>query len=196
MLNKVNKAGIVPSATAPEEMRLISHVAAGDMHAFESLYRAYFPKLTRFLDRLTRRPQLIEEIVNDTMLVVWKKAHTFDLSCKLSTWIFAIAYRKALKALQSLDDPVECDFEEFSDEAGHEPDNQAQHHELHELLAQAVDTLSVDQRAVVCLTYFHGLEYKEIADIMDCPVNTVKTRMFHARRQLEAVLSQRMKEQR
>ncbi|RZI41733.1 sigma-70 family RNA polymerase sigma factor [Herbaspirillum sp. HC18] len=196
MLNKVKQAGGMPSPTDSDDARLISHVAAGDMHAFELLYRAYFPKLTRFLDRLTRRPQLLEEIVNDTMLVVWQKANTFDLSCKPSTWIFAIAYRKALKALQLLDDPVECDFDVYPDEAEHEPDNEAQHHELHELLAQAVDTLTVNQRAVVCLTYFHGLGYKEISDIMDCPVNTVKTRMFYARRQLETVLTERMKEMR
>lgn len=192
MLRKAKEPNVVPSVTDSDEVRLITLVAAGDLHAFETLYRRYFPRLTRFLDRMTRQPHLIEEIVNDTMLVVWQKAHTFDLSCKLSTWIFAIAYRKALKAIRFLDDPVECDFEEYPDDAGHEPENEAQHHELQSLLLRAIDALTVDQRAVVCLTYFHGMGYSEIAGIMDCPVNTVKTRMFHARRRLETLLASRM----
>lgn len=192
MLRKAKESGVVSSITGSEEVRLIHRVATGDLHAFETLYRHYFPKLTRFLDRMTHQPNLIEEIVNDTMLVVWQKAHTFDLSCKLSTWIFAIAYRKALKAIRLLDAPIESDFEEYPDDTGHEPENEALHHELQDLLLQAIDTLTFDQRAVVCLTYFHGLGYNEIANIMDCPVNTVKTRMFYARRRLETLLASRM----
>lgn len=192
MLRKAKESGVVSGVTDADEVRLIELVAAGDLPAFEALYRRYFPKLTRFLDRMTRRPHLIEEIVNDTMLVVWQKAHTFDLSCKLSTWVFAIAYRKALTAIRCLDDPVECDFEEYAGDAGHEPENEAWHHELQDFLLRAIDALSAEQRAVVCLTYFHGMGYSEIAGIMDCPVNTVKTRMFHARRRLETLLASRM----
>ena len=77
-----------------DEARLLGSIAAGDRAAFEKLYRVYFSRLTRFIGRMTRNAPLIEEIVNDTMLVVWQKAATFDGSCKPSTWIFAIAYRK------------------------------------------------------------------------------------------------------
>ena len=194
MWKKAKERYAMPSTTDTRDVWLIDHVAAGDLHAFELLYHSYFPRLTRFLERLMRRPDLIGEIVNDTMLVVWQKARSFDGSCKLSTWIFAIAYRKALKALHTLDDPVECDFDAMPDEAGHEPEEEARHHEIRDRLLKALDTLSFDQRTVVCLTYFHNLEYGEIADIMDCPVNTVKTRMFHARRRLEAVLTRQMEE--
>jgi len=76
------------------------------MHAFEQLYRAYHPRLTRFLERLTRRPGLVGELLNDTMLVVWNRAGTYNGRCQVSTWIFAIAYRKAMKALQRWDEPV------------------------------------------------------------------------------------------
>ena len=178
----------------PHDRALIRLVGAGDLHAFESLYRSYFHRLTRFIDRMIRRPNLIEEIVNDTMLVVWQKAGSFDGSCKLSTWIFAIAYRKAMKAARGLDDPVAYDFEFAPDESGHEPDEEAQHHELREHMLKALDALSFDHRAVVCLTYYHGLGYAEIASIMDCPVNTVKTRMHHARRRLEILLARRAEE--
>ena len=90
------------SGVDASDARLISQVASGDRHAFETLYRGYFPRLTRFLNGMTRSVQLIEEIINDTMLVVWQKARTFDGSCKVSTWIFAIAFRKAPKTSLSI----------------------------------------------------------------------------------------------
>lgn len=191
---KAKEPGAMPSGTESDDVRLVSLVASGDLWAFETLYRRYFPRITRFLDRVTRRPHLVGEIVNDTMLVVWQKAHTFNLSCKVSTWIFAIAYRKALKANRLVDDPAECDFDRYPDEAAHEPENIARLHELQVILLRALDALTVDQRAVVCLTYFNGLDYGEIAEIMECPVNTIKTRMFHARRRLETLLISRKKE--
>jgi RNA polymerase sigma factor (sigma-70 family) len=184
-LSKVANEGRV------DDNELIRLVGAGDLSAFELLYRSYFHRLTRFLDRMIRRPNLIEEIVNDTMLVVWQKAGSFDGSCKLSTWIFAIAYRKAMKAARGMDDPLEYNFEFMPDESGHEPDEEAQYHELQEQMLKALDALSLDHRAVVCLTYYHSLGYAEIASIMDCPVNTVKTRMHHARRRLGMLLGRR-----
>lgn len=194
MLRTAKEPGVAPRTSDADEVRLIKRVATGNLDAFETLYRSYFPKLARFLDRMTRQPHLIEEIVNDTMLVVWQKAHTFDASCKLSTWIFAISYRKALKAIRLRDDPVECDFETCQDESAHEPENEVRRHELQALFKHALDSLTLEQRTVVCLTYFHDLGYAEIADIMDCPVNTVKTRMFHARRRLVTLLADRLEE--
>lgn len=194
MSRKAKEPTWAPSASDADEARLIKRVATGDLDAFETLYRRYFPKLARFLDRVARQPHLIEEIANDTMLVVWQKAHTFNASCKLSTWIFAIGYRAALKAIRLLDQPVECDFEACPDESGHEPEHEVRRHELQALLLRALDSLSLEQRTVVRLTYFHDLGYAEIADIMECPVNTVKTRMFHARRRLETLLSARLEE--
>jgi RNA polymerase sigma-70 factor (ECF subfamily) len=73
---------------------------------------------------MTRCVQLIEEIVNDTMLVVWQKAHRFDGTSKVSTWIFAIAYRKACKAIKGLDEPVDIDLDLFEGAAGCEPEHE------------------------------------------------------------------------
>lgn len=191
MLRNVQEPNGRSSVTEVDEVRLISLITEGDLRAFETLYRHYFPRLTRFLNRMTHRPPLIEEIINDTMLVVWQKAGTYNLNSKVSTWIFAIAYRKALKAIRFLDDPVEYDFENCPGETGCAPEDAATQQQLRETLTRALDTLASDQRAVVNLTYYHGLGYGEIAEIMDCPVNTVKTRMFHARRRLKTLLSGR-----
>ncbi|HEX7641056.1 MAG TPA: sigma-70 family RNA polymerase sigma factor [Burkholderiaceae bacterium] len=171
------------------EVRLIGAIAKGDMHAFETLYRGYFPRLTRFLDRMTRNAHLIEEIINDTMMVVWQKAATFDGTSKVSTWIFAIAYRKGLKAVSAFDDPVESDSEEYASAAENEPEQEFSQQQLQILLGKTLDTLPAEQRHVVNLAYYHGMDYGEIAEIMECPVNTVKTRMFHARRRMKTVLA-------
>ena len=175
--------------STPDDRELVSRVAAQDLQAFERLYRLYQPRLTRFLTTLLRRPQLIEEVLDDTMMVVWQSADKFRGSSKPSTWIFAIAYRKAQKAKMRWPDPVEDPEHDtrVSDEPA--PDEQVHHDRLHDALVRAMDQLSTDHRAVVDLTYFHGLGYREIADIVGCPLDTVKTRMFHARRRLKKVLA-------
>ena len=185
-------AGRAPDECTSDAM-LITLVARGDLGAFERLYRCYFPRLTRFLERMTRRPRLVEEVLNDTMLVVWRKANTYDGSSQVSTWVFAIAYRKALKAIKNLDEPVaeNLDVEEAAAawEAG--PESQLRQKQMRTMLGQVMKSLSADQRAVVELTYYHGYSYPEIAAIMDCPVDTVKTRMFYARRRLKTLLADR-----
>ena len=171
-----------------DEVRLLARIAAGDRLAFETLYRAYFSRLSRFIGRMARNAALIEEVVNDTMLVVWQKAATFDGSCKVSTWIFAIAYRKTLKGLKASDDPVESDSSLYEDESGNQPEQTMNRQQLHQTVAEALDQLPAAQRAVMVLTYYHDMAYSDIAEVVDCPLNTVKTRMFHARHRLKDLL--------
>lgn len=177
-----------------DEVTLMGRVAAEDMGAFETLYRLYHPRLTRFLAGMTRRPALTEEILDDTMLVVWRKAHTYQPSAKVSTWIFAIAYRQALQALRKVDDAVESETEPHTEPLNTGPDIELQQHEMRERLAQALTALSAEQRAVIELTYYLGYACREIAQIMDCPVDTVKTRMFYARRRLKTLLGTNLEE--
>lgn len=177
------------TSTSVDEARLVERIANKELRAFEELYGMYHPRLTRFLMKLMRRPNLVEEALNDTMLVVWNKSDSFNGSSKVSTWVFAIAYRKALKALRRNDEPVEdsdLDIRE-SDAAG--PEQQLERRQIREVLLSAMNELSAEHRTVVDLTYFHDCGYREIAEIMTCPVNTVKTRMYHARRQLKKILA-------
>lgn len=175
-----------------DDVRLLRRVAGGDQRAFEDLYRLYHPRLTRFLSHLLRKPELIEEVLNDTLMAVWRRPDAYSGASRLSTWIFAIAYRKALRARMRLDEPIEDTDAESrpSDEAG--PEQQLGRSQVQEALQSAMEELSTDHRTVVDLTYFHDIGYKEIAEIMACPVDTVKTRMFHARRHLKSVLSGRL----
>lgn len=176
-------------ARPDDEAQLIARVCARDLRAFESLYRRYHPRLSRFLSNLLRRPHLVEEVLNDTMMVVWNRPDSYNGASRLSTWIFAIGYRKALKALRRYDDPIEDLQAESRASAEPGPELQLGRRQANEALLNAMGELSPDHRAVIDLTYFHEMGYREIAEIMECPVDTVKTRMFYARRHLKRVLA-------
>jgi RNA polymerase sigma-70 factor (ECF subfamily) len=175
----------------PTEHELLRRVAAKDRVAFEELYHRYYPRLFGYVFRLTRRADLVEEVLNDAMLAIWTHAARFAGRSRPSTWIFGIAHHKALKALGRLRPHQQATGEEPRDSDALEPlgpDSLLDRRELRGLLGQALRRLSTEQRAVVELTYFHDFSYQEIAQILDCPVNTVKTRMFHARRRLRDLL--------
>jgi RNA polymerase sigma factor (sigma-70 family) len=180
----------IDSATsrALDERELLERVKAHDVDAFERLYRIYQPRLARFLINLVKRPQLVEEVLDDTMMVVWQTAANFRGTSKLSTWVFAIAYRKALKARSRWPDPVEDEERDTRVSNDPAPDAELERSRVRSALVTAMGSLSPEQRAVVDLTYFHGLGYRDIAEILSCPVDTVKTRMFHARRRLKQAL--------
>jgi RNA polymerase sigma factor (sigma-70 family) len=178
-----------PRSDSREDARLIARICARDRQAFEELYRNYHPRLARFLTNLIHRPQMVEEVLDDTMLVVWNRPDSFNGASKLSTWIFAIAYRKALQMLRRRDEPIEDKNAEARESPDDGPEQQAGQHRVQEALLSAISELSPDHRAVIDLTYFHEIGYREIAEIMDCPVDTVKTRMFHARRHLKRILA-------
>ena len=173
----------------PDDARLIERIATGELHAFEEIYRIYRPRLMRFLMNVGRRPLLVDEVIDDTMLVVWNTSRNYKGQSQVSTWIFAIAYRKALKALRRHDEPIEDKHRDFRVSAEAGPEQKLEQRQMQKVLLDAMDALSADHRAVVDLTYFHDFGYREIAEIMGCPVDTVKTRMYHARRYLKKVLA-------
>ena len=169
------------------DVALMTRVVARDLTAFETLYRIYDARLGRFLGLMIARGTIVEEVLNDTMLVVWNRAATYNHQSKVSTWIFAIAYRTALKALHRHDEPLADPTDEpAAEQPG--PERRRSDGESRAALLHALDMLSREQRSVLVLTYFHELPYAEIAQIMSCPVDTVKTRVFHGRRRLRAML--------
>src|SRR5215469_12289374 len=137
-----------PGRPADPDAELIARIAAGELAAFETLYRAYHPRLTRFLMQMLKRPHLVEEALNDTLLVVWRQPERYNGKSKVSTWIFAIAYRKALKALRRNDEPVEDRTFETrqSEEAG--PEQQLGQRQVQQVLLNAIGELSHEHRTV------------------------------------------------
>jgi RNA polymerase sigma-70 factor, ECF subfamily len=170
-----------PAHTGMTDLDRLAAVAAGNRLAFEELYLAYHRRLARFLFRFTPRYENVEEIVNDTFMTVWQRAKDFRNASQVSTWIFGIAYRTALKSLRrqrhhtaalSLDE-----YPEQTIDPGAET-------EVQDWLAHGLNRLPLDQRLTLELAYHMGHSLEEIAAITDSPVGTVKARMYHARRKL------------
>jgi RNA polymerase sigma-70 factor, ECF subfamily len=175
------------SGGAAHETDLVRRIARADRHALEELYQLYHRRLARFLTRLTRRYDVAEEIINDTFWVVWRKAGDFRGDSQPSTWILGIAYRKARNTFRSSQRaPVEESLETPALFLTIEGPQRAE--ELRDWLGHALVQLPHEQRHAVVLCYELGFSCEEIAGIMQCPTNTVKTRLFHARAKLQRLL--------
>jgi RNA polymerase sigma-70 factor (ECF subfamily) len=173
------------------DLALLQRVAEQDRKALTALYEKYYGPLLRFLQRLLSDIETAREAVNDVMLVVWNSAGSFAGRSRVSTWIMGIAYRKAMKSRKRLRNWTlrfkAADFAEIVERSAalEEPTKGILEKDL---VYRAMQLLPPKQRAVVELTYFFGYSYDEIAEIVDCPTNTVKTRMFHARARLRKLL--------
>jgi len=173
------------AADNERDQRLLDRVAQRDRDAFQQLYQLYHRRLARFLVRLTRRQEIAEEIINDTLWIVWRKAPEFRRSSLVSTWILGIAYRRGLKTLrrqQSIAAKAANDDQLPVDES-------ISARERTEWVERALAQLPVEQRMALELCYYMGYSHEEISQIMDCPVNTVKTRMYYARQKMKILLA-------
>jgi RNA polymerase sigma-70 factor (ECF subfamily) len=174
------QAGIQGNNANTAEAQLLQRIADRDGDAFEALFESYYPRLFRFLFRLTRSHGAAEELANDVLLTLWKDADRFRGDSKVSTWIFGIAYRQALAHLRKrkfkLVPFVERDA--VVDEAGAQIERE-------DWVRRGVEELPPKQKLTVMLVYFLGLSCEETAKVSGVPVSTVKTRMFHARRKMK-----------
>lgn len=174
--------------TEPESL-WIQQIAGGDRDAFEKLYKAYAARLFRYLFSVVGDANAAEELANDVMVAAWKGAAQFKGQSKPSTWLFGIAHHKALNELRRRQ-PHVVDIEQASEipSPGEGPDTVVRRQSLEQSVRGALQSLSPEHREVMELTFYQGLSYQEIAEIMQCPVNTVKTRMFYAKKKLQEAL--------
>lgn len=177
-----------PSGTSNErELDLMRRIVLRDRDAFRDLYLIYHRRVARFLMRMTSRHELVEEIINDTLWTVWQKAADFRGASRVSTWIVGIAYRRALKTLRQSGIARHMQSEDVLPEMISTDDTQTEA-ENRQWLELALAQLPLEQRMVLEFAYLLGYSCEEIAQVMECPVNTVKTRMFHARQKLRISL--------
>jgi RNA polymerase sigma-70 factor (ECF subfamily) len=186
----------MPAEPADDERdaALLARIATGDQDALRSLYERYGERLFRYVHRLVGNESKAEEVTNDVMLEVWKNAARFEGRSRVSTWVIGIARYRALNAVRGKR-LTEVDLDDVPEPSNgsslqSEQETFETQRDLRRLLSQALKTLSVEHRDVVELTFFHGFSYPEIARIVGCPENTVKTRMFHARRKLKKALGE------
>ncbi len=188
---------------------LLQRIAAKDKQAFEQFYFDYTPRIGNFMMKILKSPELVDEAINDFMMVIWQNAGHFDADQgKLSTWLFGIAHNKALKVWErqrrynreeSSDQTVlDAAGNDWDDESAEEtatgPDNPERTvlgWELGDILVWAMARLSPEHQVVLDLVFNQHYNYEEVAAITDCPVNTVKTRVFHARKKLAEILKKR-----
>lgn len=188
---------------------LLKRIAAKDRKAFEEFYYLYAEGFGRFLMKMLKRQDWVDEAVNDVMLTVWQIAERYDPQLgKLTTWLFGIAHNKGIKTLARYGRYRESSLEdlpmEIEDDTGQtaqayalvnavaaEPEKTVMGWELGDALSWAFDKLSPDHQAVIELCFSQDFTYQEIAEIMDCPINTVKTRLFHARKKLSVLLAEK-----
>ncbi len=176
--------------TAENDLDLIRAMVAGDQQAFARFYELYRRKIARFVSRLTWRTDVVEETVNDTMVAVWQGASGFRGGSRVSTWVFGIAYRTAMKRLRHVArrPEEELTVRATPPVATEQPDAALARVQGSARIRVVLDKLSPEHRAVIELTFYDDCSYREIAVIVGCPENTVKTRMFHARRRLKRLL--------
>src|SRR5579859_1390846 len=141
---------------------LLVAVAAGDRHALEELYLGYHRRLARFLSRFTPRYENVEEIINDTFMVVWQNAKDFRNASQVSTWIIGIAYRTALKSFRRQKNHHGEQSLENCAETAVDPTFDA---EVQDWLKQGLGCLPMDQRLTLELAYHMGHSVEEIAII-------------------------------
>jgi RNA polymerase sigma-70 factor, ECF subfamily len=172
-------------STREHDNQLLVAVAAGNRQALEELYLSYHRRLARFLSRFTPRYENVEEIINDTFMVVWQSAKDFRYASQVSTWIIGIAYRTALKSLRRQKNHAAARSLDEYPEQTIDPTFET---EVQDWLKHGLGQLPVEQRLTLELAYHMGHSLEEIAAITECPVGTVKARMFHAREKLRQYL--------
>ncbi len=176
----------IPRTSPPDDFQLLSAVTKGDAQAFKTIHRRHFMKLMSFAQRVTGDHAAAEEVANDTFLVIWRSSGSFQMRSKVSTWMFGIAYRIAKKkrrqlARRHLDMDIDsCTISDTRDMAA----SVLQRRDIF----RALDRLKPELRAVIELSYFQGYIHSEIAQMLGCPVGTVKTRLLRAKEQLRHLL--------
>lgn len=166
------------------EHHLLRKIAKGDKKALAILYEQYGESILNYLDGLLQDMQLAEEVLQDVMLAVWHKASGFRGDSKVRTWLFSIARNRAINAIRGR----KLILVPFNAEIFNEDNNVIMQFELNSALEQAFEQLCSRQREVLELKFYHGLKMGEIAEVLDIPLGTVQSRLYHAKRELRRLL--------
>ncbi len=164
---------------------LIGRIANGDRLAMQVLYARHHVRVFRFVVRLVWDEATAEDLISEVFLDVWRQAGRFEGRSAVSTWMLAIARFKALSALrrrpdQELDEETAGAIEDPSDD----PAAALEKKDKSTMLRKCLTGLSAEHREIIDLVYYHEKSVEEVAEIVGIPENTVKTRMFYARKRL------------
>jgi len=187
-----------------EDIKHMLRVQVGDMQAFEAIVLKYQKPVFNFFRKMGADRDLAEDLAQQTFLKLWKSVNNYFPKGKFSTYLFQIAkneyineYLKkkkrkevSLNGVNGFDEDSEYQFES-DDEPVEEAINRD---ETSEIIRKAVDKLDDKHRMVFVLVHFQEMKYAEIAEVLDIPLGTVKTRMMHAERKLREILKPYIKQ--
>ena len=187
-------AGSSMSTTDPDAL-LVDRVKRGDMHAFEMLVVKYQRRIQRLVARMVRDPEQVEDIAQETFIRAYRALPQFRGESAFYTWLYRIAVNTAKKTLMDMKrDPVVTesalasrgDSNETSSlenelSTGETPEAVLASREIAQVVNAAIEALPEDLRQAIVLREIEGLAYEEIASVMNCPIGTVRSRIFRAR---------------
>ncbi len=184
------KSNVLPGTTtrATHDAALIERIAKGDRDAMLVLFTGHQVRVFRFILRFIGDRTVAEDLTSEVFLDVWRQASQFEGRSTVSTWMLAMARYKALalrrrRTEDQLDEEVIDAIEDDSDN----PEQAAEKKDRSEILRRCLGKLSADHREIVDLVYYHEKSVEEAAQILSIPENTVKTRLFHARKRLSVL---------
>jgi RNA polymerase sigma-70 factor (ECF subfamily) len=168
---------------------LIRRIADRDQSAMTVLYARHNVRLYRYLVRLTRNEATAEELMNEVFLECWRKAGSFEGRSAVSTWLFSIGHNRAISQMRKrgesqLDDDAATQLADDTDT----PEVTEQKRDKSVIMRACMDRLTADHRAIIDLVYYQEASVAEAAEILAIPENTVKTRMFYARKKLAELM--------
>lgn len=191
-----------PAPTPPveTEAELVQRAAAGDQRAFEWLVIKYQRRIMRLIGRLVRDVDLVEDIAQETFIRAWRALPKFRGEAQFYTWLYRIAVNTAKKALLELKrDPIVTEAARRSSDDDDEtsrrdnelisestPETELAAREIAAAVNTAMEALPEDLRQAITLREIEGLSYEEIAETMNCPIGTVRSRIFRAREAISA----------
>lgn len=175
--------------TAVDDRELMRRMVARDQTAMSALYARHHVRLYRYLVRLTRNEAVAEELMNEVFLESWRKAASYEGRSSVSTWLISIGHNRAISVLrkrseEALDDNMAVSIADEDDT----PEVALQKSGKAAAMRACMDELSVDHREIIDLVYYHDKSVAEAAAILGIPENTVKTRMFYARKKLAELM--------
>ena len=184
-----SSAGRVPAA--PSDLALIRSMAEGDKAALKIFYVRHHARVLRFLIRMVGSETAAEDIVNEVFLEAWRRADKFEGRSQAATWLMAIARFRAITESRrrseiQLDDGVAAAIEDSSDT----PSISLEKRERSDILQQCLAKLTPLHREVISQIYYQGKKVEEVARFTGAPVNTIKTRMHHARNRMAELLAE------
>jgi RNA polymerase sigma-70 factor, ECF subfamily len=173
----------------PSDESLLRLIAGGAQGAMEILFKRHRVRVFRFALSMTRDRTLAEEIVSDVFLDIWGVAGSFQGRSQVSTWLLSIARHKALSSLRR--HAHERAYEELAEtieDTADNPEVGMQRKQTGAILTDCLQHLPTIYREVIDLIYYHRQSIEEVANILEIPKNTVKSRMFYARKRLARAL--------